>query len=222
MWVDSESIEDTGFIASYSRDPGVPGRTLIGLKGKKHLELGDQFAQDVVACLPRLRAFSRQLARNYDLAEDMVQETILRALTFRDQFQPGTNLHGWLTTILRNRYFSQLRQWDHKGEIQMDLEQAGGSWSGGQEEALAMRDFRRAFVTLPAEQREALTLVGASGLSYEEAAQISGCALGTMKSRVSRGRSQLQILLSDPISPKRQRPMQADQPQPGATVVSAA
>jgi len=155
----------------------------------------DQFSQDIVANLPNLRAFAHLLARDHALAEDMVQDTVVRALTCQAQFQPGTNLRGWLTIILRNRYFNQLRHCRHRAEIQMDVERVSGGASGGQEEALHLRDFKQVFVKLPPSQREALALVGASGLSYEEAAKVTGCAIGTVKSRVSRARLQLQLLL---------------------------
>jgi RNA polymerase sigma-70 factor (ECF subfamily) len=160
------------------------------------MNANDQFSEDVIANLPKLRAFAHRLARNHALAEDMVQDTVVRALTHRKQFQPGTNLGGWLAIILRNRYLNQMRRRGHRAEIQMDFEFASKGTSGGQEEVLEFRDFKLAFVKLPAAQQQALDLVGANGLSYEEAAQITGCAVGTMKSRVSRARMQLKSLLN--------------------------
>ncbi len=155
----------------------------------------DQFSDDIVANIPDLRAFAHLLVKDHFLAEDMVQDTIVRALSCRNQFQPGTNLRGWLTIILRNRYFNLLRRSSYRAEIQMDVERVSGGGSGGQEEALEFRDFKRAYTNLPSTQRRALSLVGANGMSYEEAAKITGCAVGTMKSRVSRARLQLQRLL---------------------------
>jgi len=160
-----------------------------------HMGGSDQFSQDIVENLPNLRAFARLLSRDHTMAEDMVQDTVVRALTCKAQFQPGTNLRGWLTVMLRNRYFNHLRRASHRVETQADLEAVSGGRSGGQEEALEFRDFKRVFGTLPPAQREALTLVGASGLSYEEAAQTIGCAVGTVKSRVSRARLQMQAVL---------------------------
>jgi RNA polymerase sigma-70 factor (ECF subfamily) len=160
------------------------------------MDANDQFSEDVIANLPNLRAFAHRLARDHALAEDMVQDTVVRALTHRQQFQPGTNLGGWLAIILRNRYLNQMRRRGHRAEIQMDFEFASGGNSGGQEEMLEFRDFKLAFVKLPATQQQALDLVGANGLSYEEAAQITGCAVGTMKSRVSRARVQLKLMLN--------------------------
>jgi RNA polymerase sigma-70 factor (ECF subfamily) len=150
----------------------------------------------ILDCLPHLRAFAHLLARNHAMAEDLVQDTIVRALSCRHQFKPGTNLRGWLTVILRNRYFNELRRHSRKSECQADLEKVATGISGGQEENLHIRDFKRAFACLPPTHREALVLIGASGLSYEEAAEIAGCPIGTMKSRVSRARLKLAEILN--------------------------
>ena len=155
----------------------------------------DQFSDDLVASIPYLRAFAHLLVKDHVLAEDVVQDTLVRALASRTQFKPGTNLRGWLTIILRNRYFNLRRRRGFRAEIPTDVELIGVGTSGGQEERLEFRDFQRAFGTLPPAQQHALALVGADGLSYEEAAQVTGCMVGTMKSRVSRARSQLVYLL---------------------------
>lgn len=152
----------------------------------------DTLHNDILACLPHLRAFAYRLTGNRPMAEDLLHDTVVSALTHRDQFQPGSNLTGWLTTILKNRYFNDCRRHSRSREVQGDVIEASGSISGGQEECLMMRDFQSVFSTLPAEQQEALVLVGASGFSYEEAAEIVGCAVGTVKSRVCRGRQHLQ------------------------------
>jgi RNA polymerase sigma-70 factor (ECF subfamily) len=169
---------------------------------------------EILACLPHLRAFALLLCRNRSTADDLVQDTVVSALSHADQFQPGTNLKGWLTTILRNRYFNELRRLSRKMEIQVDVVGAAGGASGGQEERLAIRDFKHAFEQLPAEQREALLLVGASGFSYEETAEIIGCAVGTVKSRVSRGRFHLQRMLNDE-TPSENRPTLLPRTRPG-------
>ncbi len=166
----------------------------------------DQFSEDLVANIPYLRAFAHLLVKDHFLAEDVVQDTLVRALSARSQFKPGTNLRGWLTIILRNRYFNLRRRRGFRAEIQMDVELAGGGASGGQEETLEFRDFQRAFDTLPAAQRTALALIGADGLSYEEAAQATGCMVGTMKSRVSRARLHLTHLLDRGGTGKRALP----------------
>jgi RNA polymerase sigma-70 factor (ECF subfamily) len=155
----------------------------------------DSYSKDIIANIPYLRAFARGLVKDRDLAEDVVQDTLVRALSCRSQFQPGTNLRGWLTVILRNRYFNLLRRSSNRLEVSADIEIYCGAASGGQEEALEWRDFMSAYKRLPTVQQKALALVGANGMSYEEAAQVTGCMVGTMKSRVSRARNQLHTLL---------------------------
>lgn len=155
----------------------------------------DPFHEGILECLPHLRGFAHLLARNHALAEDLVHDTVLRAITARNQFQPGTNLRGWLIVILRNRYFNDRRRGAVRLTVSLEVCPTEASMSGGQEEGLEMRDFERHFHKLPAPQREALLLVGVNGCSYEDAADIAGCAVGTMKSRVSRARFHLRAAL---------------------------
>jgi RNA polymerase sigma-70 factor (ECF subfamily) len=152
----------------------------------------DEFKRDLLENLPHLRAFARMIARDHTLAEDLVQDTVVQALANRSQFKPGTNLKGWLIIILRNRFFNEMRRSSRKSEVSVEHLSDIASVHGGQEVSVEIRDFNRAFRKLPPAQREALTLVGASGFSYEEAAAIAGCPIGTMKSRVSRARLDLQ------------------------------
>jgi RNA polymerase sigma-70 factor (ECF subfamily) len=161
----------------------------------------DEFRNGLLDNLPHLRAFARMIARDHTLAEDLVQDTVTQALAKQNQFQPGTNLKAWLIIILRNRFFNEMRRSSRKSEIH--VEQLGdiAAIDGGQEVNIELRDFNRAFRTLPPAQREALTLVGASGFSYEEAAAIAGCPIGTMKSRVSRARLDLQQALDGRAPP---------------------
>jgi len=148
--------------------------------------------------VPNLRAFAVSLCGKIDRADDLVQETLLKAWNSMDGFQEGTNLRAWLFTILRNTYFSECRR--RRREVEDDGSKAGDlSVHPEQPGHLDMQDFRKALDVLPADQREALVLVGAAGFSYEEAAAISGCAVGTIKSRVNRARSKLIVLLS--VSP---------------------
>jgi len=139
--------------------------------------------------IPDLRAFARFLARDTAVADDLVQEALLRALRNLAQFQPGTNLKAWTFTILRNVFYEQLRR--HKVEARQATlaPPAQQSVPGGQEAYTAMRDLSRAIWSLSPLLREALTLVGAQGLSYEEAAAICDVPVGTMKARVSRARN---------------------------------
>jgi RNA polymerase sigma-70 factor, ECF subfamily len=149
--------------------------------------------------VPNLRAFAVSLCGNIERADDLVQETLLKAWNNIDDFEEGTNLRAWLFTILRNTYFSDCRRRRREVEDRDGVKAADLSVHPEQPGHLDMEDFRKALDSLPADQREALVLVGAAGFSYEEAAAISGCAVGTIKSRVNRARSKLIELLS--VSP---------------------
>ena len=151
--------------------------------------MGMMFQDLLVEQLPHLQAFARLLARDRALADDLVQETALRALCNMDKFTPGTNMKAWLSTILRNQFYNELRTRSRAAAYAALPKPA--RHGGEQESRLEMRDFERVFSTLPAVQREALSLVGASGYSYDEAAEIVGCAQGTVKSRVCRARTEL-------------------------------
>jgi RNA polymerase sigma-70 factor (ECF subfamily) len=150
----------------------------------------------VLSAVPSLRAFAISLCGNVDRADDLVQETLLRALANIHSFQPGTNMSAWLFTILRNLFRSEYRK------RRREVEDADGSYAETlksqpeQNSRVEFEEFRGALAKLPADQREALVLVGASGFSYEEAAEICGCAVGTIKSRVNRARSRLADLLA--------------------------
>ena len=150
----------------------------------------------ILAAVPSLRAFAISLCGNVDRADDLVQETLLRALANIDSFQPGTNMSAWLFTILRNLFRSEYRK------RRREVEDADGRYAETlkslpeQTSRVEFQEFHNALANLPADQREALILVGASGFSYEEAAEICGCAVGTIKSRVNRARTRLARLLS--------------------------
>ena len=135
------------------------------------------------------------LCGDIERADDLVQETLLKAWDHLESFQEGTNLRAWLFTILRNTYFSECRRRRREVEDRDGTKAAELAVHPGQHGHLDMQDFRRALNVLPPDQREALILVGAAGFSYEEAAAISGCAVGTIKSRVNRARSKLTELL---------------------------
>ena len=150
----------------------------------------------VLAAVPSLRAFAISLSGNVDRADDLVQETLLRALANIDSFQPGSNMPAWLFTILRNLFRSEYRK------RRREVEDSDGSYAQSlksqpeQSGHIEFQEFREALGKLPPDQREALILVGASGFSYEEAADICGCAVGTIKSRVNRARARLADMLS--------------------------
>jgi RNA polymerase sigma-70 factor, ECF subfamily len=145
---------------------------------------------DMLAAMPGLRAFAISLCRNGDQADDLVQETLLRACTSIKSFSPGTNMGAWLHTILRNHFCSERR----KRRKRLESIEAYVGLLATKPTQIAHTEYRdvcRALAKLPPVQREALILVGAAGLSYEEAAQACGCPAGTIKSRVRRGRADL-------------------------------
>jgi RNA polymerase sigma-70 factor, ECF subfamily len=150
------------------------------------------FKEGLLGAIPSLRAFAVSLSQNADRADDLVQETLVKAWDKQASFEPGTNLKAWLFTILRNEFYSQMRR---RGR---EVQDTDGIITGrvavhpAQHGSLDLDDFRKALEKLPEDQREAIILIGASGFSYEEAAAICGCAVGTIKSRVSRARANLQ------------------------------
>jgi len=152
---------------------------------------------DLLACVPHLRAFAWFLARNREDADDLVQDTIIRALTAAHQFRVGTNLKAWMFTILRNLHYNEVR----KNRIQLQSLDDPLAYEPAvmpsQMDSLEFGDFRRAFWQLGDDRREALILIGASGLSYGEAAKVCDCPKGTIKSRVSRARRELLRILED-------------------------
>lgn len=145
----------------------------------------------VIARIPSLRAFAWSLARNPSDADDLVQETLTKAWTYRDKYEAGTNLRAWLFTILRNTWYSTIAKRGREVADEEGRHAASLSMEGSQEWAVELTALRSALDELPPEHREAIVLVGAAGLSYEEAAEIAGCALGTIKSRVNRARNRL-------------------------------
>ena len=153
------------------------------------------FKSGLLAAIPNLRAFAVSLTHNTDRADDLVQETLVKAWDKHESFQPGTNLKAWLFTILRNEFYSQMRKRGREIQDSDGIMTARLAVHPSQHGSLDLEDFRAALERLPEDQREAIILIGASGFSYEEAAEICGCAVGTIKSRVSRARSRLQELL---------------------------
>ncbi|MBL0402584.1 sigma-70 family RNA polymerase sigma factor [Microvirga aerilata] len=155
----------------------------------------DTLRDQMLAAVPHLRAFAVSLTNHPDRADDLVQDTILRAWANSDRFERGTNLNAWLFTILRNLFHSEYRK--RKREV----EDGDGAFAArlkthpNQQAHLDYEDFRIALAKLPLDQREALLLVGAQGMSYEEAAEVCKVAIGTVKSRVNRARAKLVVLL---------------------------
>lgn len=153
------------------------------------------FRDDLMAVLPALRTFAFSLVGDMSRTDDLVQETLMKAWMNQHRFQPGSNLVAWLFTIMRNQFYTEIRK--RKREV----EDADGIQAGkltavpDQEDVVALKRLYAVMATLPATQREALLLVGAEGLTYEEAAIRLQCQVGTVKSRVSRARGQLAGLL---------------------------
>lgn len=152
--------------------------------------------EDMLSTIPSLRAFAFSLCGNADRADDLVQETLMKAWINQNSFTQGTSMSAWLFTILRNVFYSEYRK------RRREVEDAEGTMAARlvsvpeQNGHMDLQDLRAALQKLPAEQREALILVGGSGFAYEEAAQICGCALGTLKSRVNRARNAIATLLA--------------------------
>jgi RNA polymerase sigma-70 factor (ECF subfamily) len=173
---------------------------------------GDEdFRKQLLELVPFLRAFSRSLCGDRELADDLAQDALAKAWQSRATFRAGSNLKAWLFTILRNQFYSDRRRawrqapWDDSAAERMPVAGGEQTW------AIQLSDMARALRGLPAEQREALILVGAGGFSYEDAAKIANCAIGTVKSRVARARKALtSILEGNGALPSEPRPAGGD------------
>ena len=157
----------------------------------------ESFRLELLGVLPHLRAFARGLCGRADFADDLVQEAAIKAWTARERYEPGTNMRAWTFAILRNHYLSELR----RSKRQTDLDEGAVErmlvMDADQEGPLHLGDMEAALQRLARERREAILLVGASGFSYEEAADIADCPIGTMKSRVARARADLARMLDE-------------------------
>jgi RNA polymerase sigma-70 factor (ECF subfamily) len=189
----AEILYDPPVLTSSWNSRTAPKPDGIPRRGAARPKAHDSLKNDQI---PRLRAFAISLCGSMTLADDLVQEALLRAWANSEKFQPGTNLRAWLFAILRNVFYSQLRKRSREVQEDIDGEYSRGiSVIGNQESHLDLADVRIALAKLPAEQREVLILVGASGASYAEAAVICGVETGTIKSRVSRARAKLSELM---------------------------
>lgn len=171
-------------MTSPKAEPGVdgPGRD-------------DRFRDELVALIPQLRAFARTLCGDAAAADDLAQDTMLKAWDARASFELGTNMKAWSFMILRNQFYSERRRSWRQSQLDQEVAERTLVAVDDPEAPVALDELRQGLAMLPAEQREALILVGAGGFAYEEAAAICECAVGTVKSRVSRARKALQEIL---------------------------
>jgi RNA polymerase sigma-70 factor (ECF subfamily) len=160
-------------------------------------EKGDEaaFKRELVGLIPHLRAFARTLAGDPASADDLAQEALIKAWDARASYQMGTNMKAWTFMILRNQFYSEKRRSWRQTQLDQEAAERTLVATENPEAPVALDELRLGLSMLPPEQREALILVGAGGFAYEEAADICGCAVGTVKSRVSRARRSLQAIL---------------------------
>jgi len=156
--------------------------------------MNTSFHEQVISILPKLRIQALALTRNKAAAEDLVQDAVCNALAARASFIAGTNFPAWMHRILRNRFISNLRKHRVTAAIN-DVPEAVFATNAAHEDRLALKELDRAMTRLPAEQREALLMIVVQGMSYQELAEATGCAIGTAKSRVFRARRQLEAWL---------------------------
>ena len=153
------------------------------------------FKRELVALIPHLRAFARTLTGDPTAADDLAQDAMMKAWDARASYQMGTNMKAWTFMILRNQFYSEKRRSWRQSQLDQEAAERTLVAVDDPESPVALDELRLALATLPEEQREALILVGAGGFAYEEAAEICGCAVGTVKSRVSRARRALHAIL---------------------------
>lgn len=176
--------------------PAQPALQTIPAKEAETKPLSDaEFKHQLVETMPHLRAFARSLAHDPSVADEIVQDTLLKAWSARKRFNPKKSMRVWTFVILRNTYFSHFRRKKFEGVYDPDKAEQILVAEPEQEDRLHLSDLHDALMELSDDQREAIVLVGAGGFSYREAGEIAGCAEGTMKSRVSRGRRELVVIL---------------------------
>jgi len=161
------------------------------------------FSRDLTALIPRMRAFARGMCGDPTAADDLTQEGLLRAWNAQASYQPGTNLKAWVFMIMRNQFYSEKRRSWRTVALDQEAAERTVVAISDSDAAIALDELRRSLLLLPAEQREALLLVGAAGFSYAEASVACGAAVGTIKSRVSRARDHLALIFAEAALPQR-------------------
>ena len=156
-----------------------------------------EFKTELTALIPQMRAFARSLCRDATAAEDLAQDALLKDWNNRASYEPGTNMKAWTFMILRNQFYSEKRRSWRQSQLDQEAAERTLVAVDDPEAPVALDELRLALATEPQDQREALILVGASGFSYEDAAAICGCAIGTIKSRVNRARDRLAAIIED-------------------------
>jgi len=169
----------------------------MGAQTRSDAERGrdEAFRTELVALIPHLRAFARTLCGDPTAADDLAQDAMLKAWDARQSFEMGTNMKAWTFMILRNQFYSEKRRSWRQSQLDQEAAERTLVAVDNPEAPVALDELRQGLAMLPPEQREALILVGAGGFAYEEAAAICNCAVGTVKSRVSRARRALQAVL---------------------------
>lgn len=170
--------------------------TAVAARKPETREEADEFKAQMIALIPSLRAFARGLCGNRDLADDLAQEAMIRAWAARDSFTPGTNFRAWMYMICRNQFYTTVRRNARVASWDPEMAERILVAPAAQHSGIELNDVEKALQKLPAEQREMLMLIGAGGASYEEAAEIAGCPIGTVKSRLARGRATLHQLIN--------------------------
>ena len=156
------------------------------------------FRDQMVALIPSLRSFARGLCGSREMADDMAQEAMLRGWAARANYTQGTNFRAWMFTILRNQFYTTIRKEKRTTSLDPEVAERTLIAAPAQQHVIHLADVAKALQQLPPAQREVLLLIGANGLSYGEAAEVIGCAIGTIKSRLARGRQALNEIIDGP------------------------
>jgi RNA polymerase sigma-70 factor (ECF subfamily) len=176
--------------------PDAPAATPVA--AADNVDHDKVFRDQLVALLPSLRAFARGLCRHREMADDLAQDTMMRGWAARASYTQGSNFRAWMFMIMRNQFYTTLRKDSRMTSLDPEVAERVLVVAPAQHNGINVDDVAKALQVLPAVQREVLLLVGANGVSYEEAAEIIGCAVGTVKSRLARGRAALALLIDGP------------------------